>query len=342
MRVTSLFRATSRTPLLQAVKTSVATVLSWTVSVLVLPTELPVFAAIGALLVVQPSLSQSLGKAVERSLGVILGVVLATVIQLIFGQSSWVVLLAVVVAILFAWALKLSVGSANQIPISAMLVLSLGGSPAYAVDRILETLIGVAIGFAVNLAIVPPVALEPAETKTRALAFAIAAQLDDLAVALQKEQTRADLDTLMIQARLLRPMQTSAAAAIVTATESLAFNPRRTTVRDRLASTQRLFAAQGPLVTRTIGMSRAFHDHYDADLHDEPTVLAIAEQLVRAAHDLRLLTDAVAPSPEPIAEEPMLTAPIRILEPNAEHWILIGSLLEDLRRIREEITGDAP
>jgi hypothetical protein len=28
-----------------------------------------------------------------------------------------------------------------------------------------------------------------------------------------------------------------------------------------------------------------------------------------------------------------------VTTPNVEHWILLGSLLEDLRRVREEILG---
>jgi hypothetical protein len=28
------------------------------------------------------------------------------------------------------------------------------------------------------------------------------------------------------------------------------------------------------------------------------------------------------------------------VSPNPEHWILIGSLLEDMRRVREEIVGE--
>jgi hypothetical protein len=30
-----------------------------------------------------------------------------------------------------------------------------------------------------------------------------------------------------------------------------------------------------------------------------------------------------------------------VLQPSEEHWILIGSLLEDIRRIRSEIIGGA-
>jgi hypothetical protein len=88
------------------------------------------------------------------------------------------------------------------------------------------------------------------------------------------------------------------------------------------------------------------HDRYDDDLPDEPIVQSIAEELGRAAHDLRLLTapgraegDVGRGGVE--ANQPALTAPLVIATPHPEHWILVGSLMEDIRRVREEITGTA-
>ncbi len=43
-----------------------------------------------------------------------------------------------------------------------------------------------------------------------------------------------------------------------------------------------------PVVTQTIGMTRAVYDGYEQTIADEPAVRAIAEQLHRAAHDVRL------------------------------------------------------
>ncbi|WP_347354600.1 FUSC family protein [Intrasporangium sp.] len=73
MRVTATFRANRRSPLLQVLKSAVATVAAWLLAGWLLPGPLPVFAAIAALLVVQPSLNQSFAKAVERTVGVIVG-----------------------------------------------------------------------------------------------------------------------------------------------------------------------------------------------------------------------------------------------------------------------------
>ncbi|TFD81347.1 FUSC family protein [Cryobacterium sp. Sr8] len=345
MRLTASLRTSSRVPLLQAVKTAVATVLAWLIAQLLLPGELPIFAAIAALLVVQPSINQSVGKAVERSLGVIGGVIIAYGVGLLFGQSSWIVLLTIVICILLAWALKLPPGSANQVPISAMLVLSIGTStPAYALDRIIETVIGAGIALIVNVLIVPPVLLGPSHGAVRRLAGEVADTLDRLAAALRSPQRPFALEELMLTARLLRPMQEAAERAIKDAEESLAFNPRQAKHRRVLDADIEEYKRLKALVTRSIGMTRAFRDHYDDALHLEPTVQAFSQELGRAAHDLRLRApgaDAAAGERMPSPGEPAaLTAPLIIRTPHPEHWILIGSLMEDLRRVREEIVGE--
>jgi len=342
MGITATFRATKRVPILQVLKSAVATIAAWLVAGWLIPGPLPVFAAIAALLVVQPSVNQSLGKAVERSIGVILGVLIATGISLAFGQSTWIILVAIVVAMLVAWALKMTPGTSNQVAISAMLVLALGASsPQYALDRVLETLIGAAIGIVVNALIVPPIAISPVRDALARLGGELAASVDRLADALQRRQSPADLETLMIEARLLRPMRDAADAAIAAGEESLTLNPRRSAHRDELAQLRDLLEQLSPIVTQLIGMTRAFADHYDATLHDEPTVRAIAEQLRRVAHDVRLAARVAEPEPEPLTSEtPALTSALVIASPKSDHWILVGSLMEDLRRIREELGAE--
>lgn len=342
MGITDTFRATKRVPILQVLKSAVATIAAWLVAGWLIPGPLPVFAAIAALLVVQPSVNQSLGKAVERSIGVILGVLIATGISLAFGQSTWIILLAIVVAMLVAWALKMTPGTSNQVAISAMLVLALGAaSPEYALDRVLETLIGAAIGIIVNALIVPPVAVAPARDALARLGGELAASADRLAAALGRPQSPSDLEALMIEARLLRPMREAADAAIAAGEESLTLNPRRSAHREELARLRDLLGQLSPIVTQLIGMTRAFADHYDGTLHDEPTVRAIAEQLRRVAHDVRLAARVADTEPEPMTSEtPALTSALVVTAPKSAHWVLVGSLMEDLRRIREELGAE--
>lgn len=324
---------------------AVAVGLAWIASQLLLPSNLPIFAAIAALLVVQPSVNQTLGRAIERTAGVIGGVIIASTIGFFIGQSSWVVLGTIMVSILVAWALRLSPVSASQIPISAMLVLALGATtPGYALDRILETVIGAGIALIINALVVPPVLVAPARDAVNLLARELADTFDRIARALRTPQSPIDLMELMIKARLLRPMLVSAEKALVQAEESLMLNPRRAKLRLALDADQEMIDRLPTLVTRAIGMTRALHDHYDESLSFEPSVQAFSRELTRAAHDLKLLTRRegdFADLPDTSAAEGLaLTEPLRIVTPHPDHWILIGSLMEDLRRVREEIVGN--
>lgn len=342
MRRLSLIQTSARSPILQVLKTSVAVIASWLLCAALFQQEAPIFAAIAALIVVQPSVNQSLAKGIERSVGVILGVVLAYGVGYLFGTASWVILAAIVVALVAAWALKLGPGSANQIPISAMLVLSIGTlAPGYAIDRILETIIGAAIGLAVNVLIVPPVLLQPAHLAVARLGREVAASMDRLQRVLREPTTQASLGETLTKARELRALRETAEGAILRGEESLTLNPRRGRHRRVLQRDVELLSRLSILVTRVLGMTRAVHDHYSEELAADPAVIAIAAELGRAAHDVRLIVRNVdGTEPDTVtAELPALTAPLRVLRPNEANWILIGSLMEDMRRVRAEIVG---
>ncbi len=344
MRPLAALRAARRAPILQVAKSAAATIAAWLIAGWLVPGHLPVFAAIAALLVVQPSVNQSLAKAVERSIGVIAGVVIAVLLSLALGGLSWVVLLAVVVAMVVAWSFKATPGTANQVAISAMLVLALGSSsPDYALDRILETLIGAAIGFVVNVAVVPPVLVAPVRRDLALLGAELAASLDRLADALPRATSPASRQVLMVEARLLRPMKDAADASLSACEESLTLNPRGASHRPELAAMRELLERLSPIVTQVVGMTRAYVDHADDTLPAEPTIVAISEQLRRAGHDVRLAVQLaeVAPEPEALTSAiPALTSALVIRPPSSAHWVLIGSLTEDLRRIRAELRDE--
>lgn len=340
--MSAVIRAPKRSPFLQVAKSAIAAVLAWLLAAWLIPGPLPVFGAIAALLVVQPSLNQSFGKAVERSVGVITGVLVASALGILLGSGTAVILASVVAALLLAWLLKMTSGTANQVAISALLVLALGtATPNYALDRVVETLLGAVIGFLVNVAIVPPLSIAPAHAAVDSLGEALASALDRLAGALGRPHTPAELDTLLLQARGVRPSRDAAAAAITAATDSLTLNPRAGLHRAELEGLRETVERFTPIVTQVIGMTRAFSERYEPSLDAEPTVRAIADQLRRAAHDVRLQVRRVeAPSgvaadaPDP----PALTMPLSVATPSSDHWILVGSLLIDLHRIHHSLT----
>ena len=341
-RFAKVLQASDRTPLLQVIKTAVAASLAWFLCLLILPGDLPIFGTIAAILVVQPSINQSFSKALERTVGVIAGVIIASVGLAFFEVTSWLILGSILVALLVGWAFRLSQSTTAQIPISALLVLTIGAQTSgYAVERILETVLGAAIAVVVNVIVVPPVRLGPAQDAIARLGAEVANSLDDLGRLIARPSTVEERTSALVSARLLRPMQTRAAAAVTSAEESLRFNPRRSAHRTSLERDSELLDTLQVLVLRVPGMIRALDDRYDETIHTEPTAAGLAAEVSRAAHDLRLVlrsVDAGSGDREPTtAEIPALTQPFRVLAPSAAHWILIGSLLEDLRRVREVI-----
>lgn len=343
MKISSALRAAKRAPVLQVAKTGVAIALSWFLASLVLQVEMPIFAAIATLLVVAPSVNQSFMKGVERSLGVVFGVVIAIVGTFLLGTETWAVLVTILVAMGVAWLVRASPGVANQMVISAMLVIALGqGSFDYSLLRIVETVIGALVGIAVNMLIVPPVQVVPAREKMADLGSETAATMVRLADALVTTHTPGQLQGLMIEARLLRPMRDAAAKAIEDGYESLMLNPRRSKHRTELEEMKRVLdEVLTPIGTQVLGMTRAYFDHYTDSLSEEPAAHDIADQLDRAAHDVRLVVHQADINPEPMTSMiPALTEPLELRPPKGGNWILIGALMEDLRRIRLGLVKD--
>ncbi|MCR2814811.1 FUSC family protein [Microbacterium jiangjiandongii] len=338
MALTAAIRADRRLPLLQVVKSALATVLAWVVAGVLLGGPPPVFAAIAALLVVQPSPNQSAAKAIERTVGVIAGVAIGSALGLAFGTQAWVVPAAVVTSLVFGWVLRMTPGVSNQTVISSVLVLALGVStPGYAGARVVETIIGAALGLAVSVLLAPPVHATGALDRVDALGLETAATLDRLADAFTSRRTTAELEEMLLTARLLRPMRDAAESALSTSTDALALNPRAPHFRPQIDHLQDLLERFSGIVTQVIGMTRAVREYGGGGLVDEPSSPAIAEQLRRAAHDLRLLTSAPGELVED--EEPALTRPLQIQTPSTTNWVLIGSILVDLRRVHEAITA---
>ena len=339
-RVTGRFTVSARPPALQLMKAGGAAVLSWFVCLLVFPGSLPMFGAIAALIVVQESVDQSLTKGIERVVGVLFGVSVALGAGALFGVNSWLFIAAILVSMAVGWLLRMSATSTNQIAITAMLMIALGGSElGYGVERLVETAIGAAIGVAVNAIIAAPVGTGVTRAEITALTERAARALDRLADALDEPRDEAWLEDMLESARLLHQERATVHQSLRRARESLRLNPRSRRHMRHLLEDDALFQRVQPIVTQIIGMSRALYDLYDPELVDDPSVIGMREEIRRAAHDLALLGSPVAEdSAEP--ELPALTAPYTILRPPPRHWVLIGSLMEDLRRIRGRITGE--
>lgn len=341
-RMLNAVRQQRRTPWLLLVKSLIAMSAAWLIAGLVMPGIIPFFAAAAALLVVQPSVHQSFGRAVERTIGVLFGVIVASAFLMAFGRQAWVYFAAIALTAIAAWLMQATYGTSSQAVMSAIIVLALGKPDGhYAVERVIETLIGAILGTVVNALIVPPVHSEPGRRALARLGSELANALTRLAQAVERPHTRAELLDLLLKARLLMPMRDAVGPAIASGEESLTLNPRQSKHRAVIAEQRALLDLLSPTVIQTVGMSRALCDLYSDSLRAEPLAPAIAEQLRRAAHDVRLAVHlAEVESAPPTVAIPALTSPISVpLPPASENWVLIGFLLEDLRRIHEQYTA---
>jgi uncharacterized membrane protein YccC len=147
----------SRTQILLATKAAVAAGLAWAVALLVDPHSRPYFAPLAVILIVQPTIYDSLSRAFQRVVGVVLGVSAALAVSHFLTPSGWSIAIIIFVGLLIGWSVRLGPQGVVQVPISALLVFAVGSAtPGYAGRRVVDTLIGSAI--AVLAVLVSPAA----------------------------------------------------------------------------------------------------------------------------------------------------------------------------------------
>jgi Fusaric acid resistance protein-like len=146
----------------------------------------PLTGALTALIVVQATASSTLFSGVERVAAVVAGVVLATGFAAVVGLHWWSLGILVTASIIVGQLLRLG-PNLIEVPISAMLVLGVGyaaGAHAAGLSRVVETLIGAAVGVLVNVLFPPAVQSRNAGQAVQRLAEEIAALVDEAAQAL--------------------------------------------------------------------------------------------------------------------------------------------------------------
>jgi hypothetical protein len=218
-------------PGLRTAKTTLAAVISWELALRLPGTAPPVLAPLTALLVTQLTLVKTITGSLQRVGSVTAGVLMALVVAELLGLHWWSVGLVIFVSLAVGQVLKL--GSHRiEVPISALLVLTLGGTPGVARTRVLETLIGAGVGVLVNLALVPPVYLQPAGEAIYGLADDMAGVLEGAAADLEEGWSGEDAYDRLLEARELDGQVGMVKEAISRAEDSLRLNPRRRLVGD--------------------------------------------------------------------------------------------------------------
>ena len=224
------FRLRSRAAMARTMRLTGAAVAAFVVALAVFPDTVPILAPLTALLVVEVTLKDIVTSGLQRVASVTAGVLLAVGFSSIVGLTWWSLGVLVAVSILVGQLLRLG-PHLIEVPISAMLVLAVGGAEAAATDRIAETLLGAAVGVAVNLVFPPAVRASTAAEAVHRYASELAKLLDAAATDLRDPITQAQATRWMEDARALSRHVPAIDKALTHAEDSRRLNPRALVVR---------------------------------------------------------------------------------------------------------------
>ncbi|MHB9857329.1 FUSC family protein [Streptomyces sp. YIM S03343] len=140
----------------QAVRSTVAATIAYVIALRLSPESAPLTAPLTALLVVQVTLYATLTTGVRRVNSVVAGVLVAIAFSLLVGLTWWSLALVILASLAVGHLVRVD-EFVPEVAISAMLVLGVTtvGNTAWA--RVVETLIGAAVGLGCNLVFPPPV-----------------------------------------------------------------------------------------------------------------------------------------------------------------------------------------
>ena len=333
-----------------------AAVLSFVVADALDTSTSPVLAPLTALLVVHLTMYETLANGRERIVSVVAGVLVALLFASITGLNWWSLGLVVALSLVLGRLLRLG-PHLPEVPISAMLVLAVGGAEPAALGRVVETLVGAVVGVLVNLLIAPPLYIQPASDAIDELAERMAGFCDDLAAALRAEWSRQTAERQLGTARELGQDVARADRHLGRTEESARLNPRGRQARDAQPRLRSTLTALEHVQVGLRSLSRVLLDRTffvpedEADLaHPPETRAALADVLTLVATALRRTasppsTSADVPSDAEVEAtlQELRTGRDRlaarlVVDPAVDPaaWAQHGALLDAVDRLRVE------
>lgn len=344
----------------RALKTALAVGIAWELGSRVPGVGEPYLAPLAALLSMQITIADSVTAATQRVLGIVVGVVLAIGVSAAVGANGITVGVLVLLALMAGSLLRLGPQGIQQVAVSALLLIAVGSvsSAGYAVARIVETVIGAAVGVGVNALLAPPSHLGAAEAAVRVHAAALAAALDKLATVLAAGVTPAEADAVLAAARetdaALRDAQAAVSRTEIAHRYNL-WNRRERPAVQRLRAalrTQERVAIQARGIVRTIDDAVArTQPARPAWLEHGAAGGALADAVAATAAMVGAFPAAMAaasgspPAAFPAAQAECASARERLgafpapTGDGSSEWIDLGSVLVDLDRIRRELAA---
>ena len=329
---------------MQLLKTVAAAVIAWVLAVNVFHLEQPFLAPWAALLTVHATVYRTLARGAQQVGAVVLGVLLAAAVGSAFGVNAATLAAAMFVA-LMAGALPAFRGESTTAAATALVVLATGYSDdgSVLIARLLDTAIGIGVGFLVTLAVWAPLRDRSAARHVDRIDDEIGDLLSDMGSCLAEGCDEEDVDRWIDRTRELDHEIDRAWSVVSEARESGRLNPRpgapaRARASDDFASLLRRLeqaVAEIRSMADTIAHSS---DDWDPRFR-EPWI----ELLCRAG---AAIGGADEPTVEQVeAELHALAAELPTDDLPAGSWPVYGALIVNLRNIVDalaEVAGAQP
>ncbi|MFE0516846.1 FUSC family protein [Streptomyces sp. NPDC058964] len=341
----------------QTLRSAAAATIAYVIALRLSPEPAPLTAPLTALLVVQVTLFATLKNGIRRVNSVVAGVLVAIAFSLLVGLTWWSLALLIVASLAVGHLVRVD-EYVPEVAISAMLVLGVTtvGNTAWA--RVVETLIGAAVGMGCNLLLPPPVWVDEAGESIEGLARRVRQLMlrmgEEAAGLTPVERAAARLH----EARRLDHAIVEVDAALRQAEDSLRLNPR---VREGLLHRVVLRTGLDTLEICTVVMrvlARTFTDlakARDPEPLFPPEAGATVEELLSQIGDAVvsfavLVTTDLSDSAD--AAEARLSAELHAaavtrdrlalllrdeLARDSRHWQLHGAVLTEVNRIIDEL-----
>ena len=324
------------TDLSQIVKTTMAAVIAWVIAHDVLGIAQPFLAPWAALLTVHATVYRTVARGVQQVGATVLGVLLAFAAGTALGVNAASLGIVLLVGML-AGATRSLRAESTTAAATALVVLLTGyaGDSPVLFARLLDTVIGIGVGLAVNLLVWPPLHDRAAARRVDQIDDRIGALLSAMAARLREGGERDDAEEWVERTREIEHEVDAAWTTVRRARESGRLNPRRRAA-DRTRASDDFAAlltrleqatAETRSLARTMGGSTGSLPHWNREFRETfidllaRTGRAITEADVEAVEQVRSDIEAAARSLSGGGES--------LLRP--EH----GALLVNLRNIAD-------
>ncbi|NIH78857.1 FUSC family protein [Amycolatopsis viridis] len=221
------FPGREREAVVQALKMALAAVLAWLLARVVIPSPQSFIAPYTAVFLMTETVYRSLTNALQQAGAILIGLVIAYVSAHLIPLPVLALAAAVLVGMLVGQWHRFG-SSGIWVGVTALLMISYGtaGNFVYLVERLAESLLGAAVGVAVNTVVLPPVHLRHARDAVSVLAGEVRDLVQSIADDLRGDWDSDTAERWLRHARRLDSTVVRADDALSWGRESVRFNIR--------------------------------------------------------------------------------------------------------------------